>query len=268
MLRVQRILVPCLLALAAMTVVSSAYATDYYLNNDIPFTASSVSTSDSFQFSVFPGRSYCLEIQTITGGIVTASQALQVDDADLDLTTSDRGEATPRINPIFIPQLTRASRKCFLAAGNVNSISSFRMFSTLSFSTGTSASTTIVQLLDSTLSGGFNTSVTNFNFLELTNNLNSVSSDNGVITGKITAKNVITDAVVLNSNFTVGAGDRIDISLHDAVGAGVFGIVTVVHNGPAGSLRGVVSQYRLVSTTPFDFEPVLQQQLLRATGLP
>ena len=74
--------------------------------------------------------------------------------------------------------------------------------------------------------------------------------------------------MVLQTNFSVTAGDRIDISLHDAVGAGVFGIVTVAHNGPAGSLKAFVSQYRLVSLVPFDFEPVLQQPLLRNSGLP
>ncbi len=126
----------------------------------------------------------------------------------------------------------------------------------------------MIRLLESTLSGGFNTSVTNFNFLELTNNLISDSHDNGIISGKVIVKNVITDQTIFTQNFTINPSDRIDINIHDQVGPGVFGTVTVLHNGPAGSLKGVVSQYRLVSTTPFDFEPVLQQPLLRASGLP
>lgn len=245
-----------------------ALATDYFLAPELPLSVASITSSDAVNFSVLPGRSYCLETKTITGSVFASIQGTVPTDPNLDLTTSARGDASPPIISPRIPAFSRFARSCFIATGNPASVSSYRARSTFSFTSGTTASTTLLQVYDTTLTGGFNTSVTDFNFLELTNALTSFTSDSGVITGKIVAKNVITDAVQLSTTFTVNAGDRVDVNLHDAVGPNVFGVVTVTHDGPPGSLKGVVSQYRLVRLVPFDFEPVLQQPLLRASGLP
>ncbi len=247
---------------------TSAHATDYYIAPDMPLTISSVSSADIVYFSVLPGHSYCLEVQTMTPAPWASSQALGSIDPNLIGVTSTRGGASPQIYPNFINGITPAARKCFFGAPAGTTVSSYRAQSTFSFSSGASASTTLVQLLDSTLIGGFNTSVTDFNFLELTNTLTKNTRDAGTISGRISAKNVLTDTIVLSQSFTVNAGDRIDISLHDAVGPDTFGIVTVTHDGPAGSLKGFVSQYRIVSQSPLDFRPMIQQPLLRTTGLP
>ena len=254
--------------LTCLFCINYCYATEYFLITETPFTPSSVTSSDGVNFSVMPGRSYCLESRTVTGSVLAAIQGLNVYDANLDVTSSDRGDAsTPIYSPAVI-SFSRQARKCFISAGNPAVISNHRVRATFSFTTGTSAGQTELRLNDTTLIGGFNTSVTNYNFLELTNSLSPTGRDNGVITGTITAKNVITDVVFLTRTFTVNAGSRIDINLHDAVGSGAFGIIVVSHNGPAGGLKGYVGQYRLISTTPFDIEPVVHQQLLRATGQP
>lgn len=258
-------LISCFLTLAYTETCS---ATEYFLIAETPFTPSAVTSSDVINFTVVPGRSYCLEMRTVTGAVLAAIQALSVTDTDLIITDSSRGDASP---PIYSPGITNfssLSRKCFIAAGNNSNVSSNRVRATLTFTSGTSAGQTEVRLQDTTLIGGFNTGVTDFNFLELTNSLAPTNRDSGVISGTITAKNVITDVVFLTRSFSVNAGNRLDVNLHDAVGPGAFGIIIVSHNGPSGSLKGQVSQYRLVSTVPFDFEPVVQQQLLRPSGLP
>ncbi len=94
-----------------------------------------------------------------------------------------------------------------------------------------------VRCLETTLYGGYNTNVNDFNFLELTN-----TSDDS-ISGTITATNFDGEVVIDEDDFTVAANSRSDIDIHTAAGTDKFGIIKVVHNGPFGSLQGVVSQY-------------------------
>ncbi len=256
------------LILGALLQASSVWAVDFFLKSDQPFTSGAISTSERFFFNILPDRSYCIEMQTTTGPSWAFVNSVDPVDPDLTIVVSDRGHATPQIYPLFAPNLTPKSRRCFLSSGTLANISDFRLQTTLGFTGQNLGVGVLIRLFESTLTGGFNTSVTNFNFLELTNNLISHTRDSGVITGKITMKNVITDQIIRIQNFTVNASDRIDVSIHDAAGPGVFGTITVVHNGPAGGLKGVVSQYRIVRTSPLDFEPVLQQPLLRPNGLP
>lgn len=245
-----------------------SYAVDYFLMPETPFTVDSVTSSDAFYFTAVPGRSYCLEMKTMTGTPLAAIQALTATDANLDITNQDRGDATPPIYSPGVTNFSRQSRKCFIVAGDITKITSNRVKANITFTTGTTAGQTEVRLNDSTLIGGFNTSVTDFNFLELTNSLSPTNRDNGVISGAIIIKNVITDAIVSSKEFTVNPSDRVDINIHEAVGPSVFGIISVIHNGPSGSLKGYVSLYNLVSAVPFDFEPVVKQPLLRPIGMP
>lgn len=91
--------------------------------------------------------------------------------------------------------------------------------------------------LETTLYGGYNTNVNDFNFLELTN----VSS--AAITGKITATNFDGTTVINGQSFTVPAGQRIDIDVHTPAGADKFGSIRVAHDGSYGSLQANLSQY-------------------------
>ena len=91
--------------------------------------------------------------------------------------------------------------------------------------------------VETTLYGGYNTNVNDFNFLELTN------TTNATITGTVTAVNFDGTTVIDNQAFSVDASRRIDIDLHTAAGADKFGLVRVTHDGPAGALQGYVSQY-------------------------
>ncbi len=114
-----------------------------------------------------------------------------------------------------------------------------------------------VRCLATTLYGGFNTNVNDFNYLELTN------TSNGQISGTITA--VTTDGtVVINAaTFTIDPQRRFDIDIHSAAGADKYGLIRVTHNGPYDALKGVVSQYQGTSanftlTATIPLTPVAQ----------
>lgn len=243
-------------------------ATDYYLIPEASVTAATISSTDAIIFTAVPGRSYCLEMRTIGNAPLAAIQAISATDANLTLNERSRGDASPAVYSPSVINFSALARKCFYATGNPSNISSHRVRATITFTSGSSTGQTEARLFDTTLIGSFNTSVTDFNFMELTNTLSTTNRDDGVISGTITAKNVITDVVIFTRAFTVNPGDRVDVNIHEAAGPGAFGIIVVGHNGPAGSLKGYVSQYNLVSTVPFDFEPVVNQQMLRPSGLP
>jgi len=94
-----------------------------------------------------------------------------------------------------------------------------------------------IRCFDTTLYGGFNTNVNDFNFLELTN------VTNATITGKITAITADGTTVINAAGFSISAQRRADVDLHTPAGADKYGLVIVTHDGPVGALKGGVSQY-------------------------
>lgn len=256
------------LALYFSIVPENSFAANYFLQTNSVFTTPAINSADQFFFNISPDRSYCIETLTTTGTSWAFVNALSPVDANFNIVTTNRGEASSPVYPIFVPSLTPLARRCFISTGNFQNISSYRLQASLGFTGANLGIGVLIQLNDTTLLGGYNTNVTDFNFLELTNTLISTSHDTGITSGKFTLRSSITNQIVATRNFTVNPQDRIDISIHDIVGKGSFGAVTLVHNGPPGSLKGIVSQYRILSTNPLDFEPVVQQPLLRANGLP
>ena len=122
---------------------------------------------------------------------------------------------------------------------------------------------------ETTLIGGFNTSVTDFNFLEL-----SATSDSGAAQQNISGVIILSTTVSpeeLTIPFTLdfaGATEvRQDFSIHDRLGGRAdFGQVQIIHNAAPGVLKGRVTQYRIITQEPLDFEPVLQEILVRRAG--
>lgn len=255
-------------ALYCAALPEGSFAANYFLPNNSVFTTPAVNSADQFFYNISPDRSYCIETLTTTGNSWAFINALSTVDMNFDITTTNRGEAASPIYPVFVPNLTPLARRCFISTGNYQNISSFRLQASLGFTGQNFGTGLLIQLNETTLVGGYNTSVTNYNFLELTNILVNNSHDNGIITGKFTVRNSITDQIITTRNFTVNPQDRIDISIHDIVGGKSFGSITLVHNGPVGSLKANVSQYRIIGNNPQNFEPVVQQPLLRVNGLP
>jgi hypothetical protein len=167
----------------------------------------------------------------------------------VDMTVAERGLSDPYL-PIFSgnPNPARA-RVCFTSPDNSIGVLALQM---LVSETGVGGSASNVRVLceETTLFGGYNLSVTDFNFLELTN-----TTDQS-ISGKIRGTNSLTNGA-FTYDFTVGGAARRDISIHELVSGG-FGPVMITHDGAPGSLRAITSQYRIVSTDPLDFQPVKQ----------
>jgi hypothetical protein len=105
------------------------------------------------------------------------------------------------------------------------------------YSDGVGGPDFVISCNETSLYGGFNTNINNFNFLELTN------TSNTDIIAKIKA--VTSDGTLALNNFTVTvpAGLRFDIDLHTPVGQGKYGNIVVTHDGAVGALTGYVSQY-------------------------
>lgn len=95
---------------------------------------------------------------------------------------------------------------------------------------------------DSTLFVGFNTSVSDYNWLELERQIEggitilaTFESSSGASRG--------TRSVDLIS----GGHRRFDLGVHDLVGRGVYGRIALRHNGPVGALRARLAQYTVQS---------------------
>jgi hypothetical protein len=109
---------------------------------------------------------------------------------------------------------------------------------------------------DTTLFGGFNTMVTDFNFLELTNTLSSL--DLNVTLRLMPVKGEPFERTVL-----VKKGLRFDMDIHSLVGPGTYGSMQLMHDGPKGGLKAELVQYRITSQDPLKFDPVSRQTFTR-----
>jgi len=224
--------------------------TFFELANGETFNIASLDTGDSIFSTVEDGRSYCCEIFHVgQSNIVPRIQSVTVSGGSLEDLVS-RGRNAPWLGA---GTNVANARRCFRFAGTAN-IS--RTFISLDVEANASPIPNArVRCSETTLFGGFNTAVTDFNFIEITNTL-AVTDQNGDISVRIIANANIAGTEVLNTTVSIAAGERRDIDVHSVAGSD-FGPVTITHNGPPGSIRAVNAQYRIVSQDPLSFEPVL-----------
>ena len=245
-----------------ISVLPAAHAANFRVPPGTSQSLASVADNDVVRMTFSLGRSYCCEIWA--RDISTSDFTSVNDNAGMPLPSAvSRGRASPEIaNGTGTNKVD--SRKCFtgelIPGGVTNQIAALPIDMTPS-----PVANVIARCYETTLVGGFNTSVTDFNFLEITNTLAANADDDGVVEGRIIARNAINDTEVLNTTFTVNPGDRVDVNLHDSAGAGAFGPIILTHNGPLGAVQATVSQYRIVTTAPLAFEPAAQS-VLRPAG--
>ena len=116
---------------------------------------------------------------------------------------------------------------------------------------------------ETTLFGNFNTSVSDFNFLELTAVFQSEASAplNGTVIFRTANSGTETSVDFTISPSATFPIVRKDISIHDAIGGRIdFGQAIVRHDGAPGQLRARVSQYDITSTSPLNFTLVGQEE--------
>jgi hypothetical protein len=106
-----------------------------------------------------------------------------------------------------------------------------------------------------TLVGGYNTNINELNFLEITNT-ESNSSINVWLVG--------TNSVGVGTftrNYSINSGGRFDVDIHSIVGSAVYGTLFLSHDGPPGSIRAHLAEYKITSASPFTFELSTRDQL-------
>jgi hypothetical protein len=210
----------------------------------------SLSNTTGFFARVIENKSYCCQVWTngeFSG--LPSFDVITMAEGTLDF-ISDRGEVSPYIGAGNAPE---AARKCFVASPNNGFNNSFI---TLGITSGASLIPNAnVRCSETTLYGGFNTVVTDFNFIEVTNTLIDTEKDE-VIRFRITARGTIAGVTILDQIIDINPSQRIDIDVHSTAGND-FGPVVITHNGPPGSLRAVNAQYRIITASPLNFEPVL-----------
>ncbi|MCB0344292.1 MAG: hypothetical protein KDD66_04210 [Bdellovibrionales bacterium] len=93
-----------------------------------------------------------------------------------------------------------------------------------------------VRCFETTLFGGFNTYLNQYNYLELVN-----YSDRPISGAFVLTDNDHKERARLP--FSVPGGSRVDFDLHGRVGRDLYGLVKVIHNGPVRALGGSVAFY-------------------------
>lgn len=193
-----------------------------------------LATGSIMEVSLEADRSYaCTAMAATNGSTLDLSDQVQNPDTTT-FTAVKRGNVSPRVTA----DATLDDNRLALIPTQTGD----HRF-TVAQATGTEVAR--VECLETSLFGGYNTNVNDFNFLEITN------TTGAVINGTVTARNFDGTVVIDKLPFSVGAENRIDVDVHTAAGADKFGFIKVNHDGPFGALQASVSQYR---GTVADFE--------------
>ncbi len=209
-----------------------AEATDYLFSTGVEHSlTATVNSGDAMNIYLERGHSYNCEAspQSVSSNIILSTNVRD----SLNLTgESFTARRTSQMSPVLSFSVG------FANGSRLSLIPPTSKLWNISFTTTFVGGESVVMICrDTTLEGGFNTFINNFNFLELTN----LTTD--AISGTITAVN-FNGAVVINAQpFSVGAGLRFDVDIHTPAGPNRYGTVTVVHDGPTAGLSGTISQY-------------------------
>lgn len=219
-----------------------------------------IAPTDYLRFSADAGSSYACEVLAV-GGLGNGyfvSPVRVISDNGVGTTTT----VTPRACGSDNPRTgVDPSRFCFVVPSQI----SFPSVEIDVGWTGVYPGNVRLTCDETTLYAGFNTSVTNFNFLELTNTLDRATTESFLLrnlTATVTAINTApaTDVTIINGiSVSVPANSRTDVDIHSAAGVGAFGPIKIAHDGAPGSLKAVVSQYNITTTNPLSFAPVAQE---------
>ncbi len=153
-----------------------------------------------------------------------------------------RGSVEPRIT--FENNTVEAARLCFETPSDA-----LLGMTLQAAGDGTSFENLRVRCDETSLYGGYNVAAADLNFLELSNiadaNINITVRFGNSRTG---------DTDIVFRQLTLGPSQRADLDIHSNVETGSFGAMRVTHDGPLGSMTASVSQYKITSTTPLNFD--------------
>lgn len=238
-------------SIAFLVMGSSAHAIDYVIPADTSRTIrnTTVTDADAVIMQMEHNRSYCCQITSqndandpaVDFGMATISTG------DL-LDGSFRGSTSPYLG---INSPSDEQRFC---ARFEEEVGNGRGFLTLPIVEDSPGVDSTISCSETTLFGGFNTSVTDFNFIEVSNTAVAIGGSTPIMV-KLTADGVISGTRLVSTTFELNPGQRTDIDIHSSAPSD-FGPVVITHNGPPGSIIATTAQYRIVTQSPLDFEPV------------
>lgn len=180
-------------------------------------------------------QSYCCTLYPDNASALAGFSATLKNSSNANVTGLLRGDVTPLVAVNSGTDSSMAdNRVCFLPTAT----DTYTM--TVNSASGGGVSLT-VRCDKTSLSGGFNTNGTPFNFLECQNLSESTRQVRLFATDF--SGNVLINGNNASNQFTIGAGLRRDFDIHSAVGANVFGEIRVVTDGPVGSLDCRLSRY-------------------------
>jgi hypothetical protein len=199
-----------------------------------------------------PGRSFCCDVNSDQGfSSYFSSVKLGVNSVFDSLGVKYRGDEGFLL-PNSGTALTGKDRVCLYVSPTVVLGSSASLTLGLAFgANGLSAGNNIqLSCKQTTQVGGFNTYINEFNFLEVTPT--GAAGDQN-ITVWVKALNS-SGGQVINTSFTVLTGQRFDLDIHTAAGSSTYGTIFLSHDGSPGSIVAHVSQYKVTSQSPLQFE--------------
>jgi len=258
-MEIKHLIIVSLVALTQITPIKT-FAADppAYITIGQRFSLGSPAGGVEISVSSYDNRSYCCTIINSTSVGLPAFTAMRGFLGDTEATVVNRG-FSGNASGVTI---TDARRRCWheVPSGGRQA----RPILTIG-QPGT-AQPVAVLCEETSLVGGFNTSATDFNFLEI-----SATAETGGTSQNIQGM-VVLDTTIAQEQVTVPfsiefGGDtmvRRDFAIRDLIGGRAdFGQVRVLHNAAPGVIKAKVTQYKIVSQQPLDFVPVLQEVLVR-----
>jgi hypothetical protein len=204
-----------------------------------------VAAGTQFRVYLESGRSYSCTVLP-SDSTTTVALSTTVTGPNADITAVARGDYTP----VVTAPTTTAAAPMRLSLRPLDS-----GLHTFTVSTATDTEIVRPECIETTLYGGYNTNVSTFNFLEISN------ISNKDLKVRINAKNFDGSTVIndgASSARTIPAGQRVDVDIHTPAGSGVFGSLVITHDGPYGAIQASLSQY---TGTVSDFDLTVSEAL-------
>lgn len=201
----------------------------------------SFAEGDKIVLDLSANRSYACTFILANDGIIDMETEITAPE-ETTIEANECGRIEPKITASGTDTSIKDNRLCFTAEANGIHYLNVASGSGAGTSNNVTYSLGSVECLETTLYGGYNTNLNEYNFLELENTTGST------IKAQVTVRLNDGSIAVDKALFTVKAGSRSDIDIHTATGAEQFGSVIVTHDGPFGALKGRVSLYGTTSS--------------------
>jgi len=219
-----------------------------------PLQIDDVANNQRIEVVASNNRSYCCSVLR-TGGDSSIIEFTGTDNFASDISIKAKGSNLPNIG-------NANTRWCWIDVQQ-NGTEAYTAVRALIFGNIVTTTSAQVWCQETSLYGNYNTSVSDFNFLEITaRNALSTNTINLKVRLKSSVSGEIRNAdLAINLGGSSGDTVRRDISIHDLLGnVADFGDIRITHDGSPGQVSAKLSQYDITSTSPLNFTLVGQEK--------